>query len=88
MKRISDHKPLDDMPTVDEIDRIMDFCETLGLHGVLLLAKPCRACGQLHNFAIASDLDADEDVPHVLARYAAATANTKPVRKGRPSKPN
>lgn len=86
--RQSDHEPRDDMPTEDEMDRIMDYVTALGLHGVMLIGKPCRNCGQLHNFAIASDLDDAEDVPHVLAYYAEATSGREPTVSRPPKRSN
>lgn len=86
--KIADHEPKDIMPDEGDMDRIMDFVAALGLHGILLIAKPCANCGQLHDFAIASDLQDYEDVPHVLARYAAATAVNVPVQKGKPKRTN
>jgi len=88
VRKIYDHEPVGDMPDEVDIDRIIEFVSALGLHGILLVSKPCANCGQLHDFAVASDLQDYEDVPHVLARYAKVTARSAPPTIKRKRKAN
>jgi hypothetical protein len=75
VKELTDHEPEDEMPTEDEMQKVLDVIESLGMHGIMLLGKPCRRCGALHRMAIGTDLRDTNDVPHMLAHYAVVTAN-------------
>jgi len=56
-------------PTEDELAKIFEFMESLGLHGVLMVGRSCPDCGALHDVTTASDLLDIEEVESMMRDY-------------------
>lgn len=58
--------------------KALNHVADLGLHGVVILGKPCPRCGGVHEFAVGTDLSHEGDVPRLLRRYAWLTSQCGP----------
>ena len=78
----------------EALNQVLDRAHELGLHGLVLLSPKCPDCGQLHGFAMVSDLNTDESIARLLAQFSgyASTMEAEVIyrpqdhkRKGKPS---
>lgn len=69
---MSDDYDDDDMNPNVEMQKLADMAKELGLHGVFILSKKCPDCGNLHNFAMLSDMSPSqtEGLPALLREWA------------------
>jgi hypothetical protein len=64
---------------VADIQRVMEYADALGLHGVMILAPVCTTCGMLHQWNMLSDMmdgpnGSDAPVSLTLAEQKAQAA--------------
>ena len=53
----------------DHTTVVMETLKKLDLHGVVIVSPACPDCGQLHDFALASDLENPEHIFHLLRSF-------------------
>jgi len=72
--------------STDDVKRVMDYANTLGLHGVIILSPVCKQCGGLHQWSMLTDMAAvdgkDSMVRDVLAYHLERVDREPPVDLG------
>jgi len=76
--------------STDDVKRVMDYANTLGLHGIIILSPLCKQCDALHQWSMMSDMATldgrDSFVRDVLAYHLERVDREPPVEVG-PSRP-